>query len=436
MIVLTAKRKILSLLLAALLFLSAAFSAAAVSPTAVRAEIRRIYLSAVTLYEQNTGRTSFYGNCGVYVSYILNQLGIDDYLGGYKGNKWFGAYEDGEKLGEWTVKAIPGADCIKEICDNYSEARYIVVSYTHQTHYSDEEPGAGHVMFINMIKDGVAYFSESYRMYDRGSNTYADEGAPITMDAMALAEDHEKLYGNAIGALMFVKDGLNVTRDPDEIASRSETTAAGGDDELAGPDATTTPSTALAAVPTTIPTTVPTTVPTTIPTTVPTTVPATVTTTQRTPMEYDDDRTTLAYVIRDLAVKLGFSTDVERMIVMTSGAPTVDAMRAALPDYEITVRGAGGAPIGANNRIGTNMLLIVKYQDINFIFEISVKGDSGDGNVSSREARTALQISSRILSADGISEAQRIAFDINSDGRINTTDARLILRAAAHIITL
>ena len=87
MIFLSGKKKILAVLLAALLSLSAAFSAFAVSGTAVKAEIMRVYQSAIELFEENTGSTSFYGNCGVYVSYILNALGIDDYLGGYKGNK-------------------------------------------------------------------------------------------------------------------------------------------------------------------------------------------------------------------------------------------------------------------------------------------------------------------------------------------------------------
>ncbi|MBQ6018759.1 MAG: hypothetical protein IJL26_01140, partial [Clostridia bacterium] len=310
----TGKKKILSALLAALLFLSAAFSAFAVSGAAVKAEITRIYQSAIALYEKNTGGTSFYGNCGVYVSYILNALGIDDYLGGYRGNKWFDAYDDGQKLGEWTVVRVPGADCIEKICDEYYEAHYIVVSYTHQTHYSDEEPGAGHVVFINMIKDDVAYFSESYRMYDRAKMAYADEGAPIVMDASALAADHENLYGDALGALMFVKEGLNVRRDP----SMPRTTTSRVTEE----------ATQTTAAPTTTTLTTATEPTTTEPTT---TMP---TTTQREPMQYPENHGELAYVVREMAIRLSFSTDMGRMIVMTSEAPTVRQMREKLPDFE------------------------------------------------------------------------------------------------------
>ena len=321
---------------------------------------------------------------------------------------------------------VPGADCIEKICDEYEEAHYIVVSYTHQTHYSDEEPGAGHVMFINMIKDDVAYFSESYRMYDREKGEYAEEGAPIVMDAAALAADHEKLYGDALGALMFVRDGLNTKRDP----SKPRTTTSRPTTTLSTTLSTTSVTEALQATATT----------TAVTGVGASTASGTETTTgsvsQHEPMQYTDNRTALSYVVRDLAVKLSFSTDMELMIVMTSEAPTVRQMREKLPDFEITVRGVSGTPIPEDAKIGTNMILVVKHRDVNFIFDVSVKGDSGDGRVSSKEAREALQISSRLLSANGISDAQRIAYDINSDGKINTVDARLILRAAAHMITL
>ncbi|MBQ6163858.1 MAG: dockerin type I repeat-containing protein [Clostridia bacterium] len=420
----SSKKKIFSLLLAALLSLSAFFSAFAVSGTAVKAEIMRIYQGAIELYEKNTGSTSFYGNCGVYVSYILNELGIDDYLGGYRGNKWYDAYKDGQKLGEWTVVCIPGADCIQTICDEYYEAHYIVVSYTHQTHYSNEEPGAGHVVFINMIKDDVAYFSESYRMYDRAKNAYAEEGTPIEMDAQALAEDHEKLYGDAIGALMFVKDGLNEKRDP----SMKRTTTSRVTEEITQPTAVSTTEAPTSEITTAAAPTAE------LTTTAP--LPTASSTTQHEPMQYTDNHTALAYVVRDLAIKLSFSTDIQQMIVMTSGAPTLREMREFLPDFGVTVRDNKGVPISEDSQIGTDMLLVIKYKEINFIFDISVKGDSGDGRISAKDARTALQISARTVSAEKLSEAQRIAYDINNDGRINTVDARLILRAAAHMISL
>ncbi|MBQ6019647.1 MAG: hypothetical protein IJL26_05635, partial [Clostridia bacterium] len=98
--------------------------------------------------------------------------------------------------------------------------------------------------------------------------------------------------------------------------------------------------------------------------------------------------------------------------------------------------GAAGVPLRETAKIGTNMLLVVRYKEINFIFDVSVKGDSGDGRVSSADAREALLISSRLRSADVLSEAQRIAYDVNNDGKINTVDARTILRAAARMITL
>ncbi len=378
------KNRLLSFLLAAAMLFTFTFGAAAFDPSETEDEIRKVYKQSVALYEKNTGRTSFYGYCGVYVSYILYALGIDNYLGGYKGNKWYDAYRDGQKLGEWTVVRIPGADCLQKICDTYEEAKYIVVSYTHQTHYSDENPGAGHVMFINLIKNGVAYFSESYRMYDRDAGEYVSEGGPISMDAAALAEDHRKLYGNAIGALMFVKKGSTVLR---------------SDDELVDKDAT---STTVGAIP-----------------------------------DYTGNKGALTYVAQLLPRRLPVTVDTARMTLTATGPKTVNVLRALLPELDVTVRGATGVTIADNAKIGTNMRLIVKYQNVNVIFTVSIRGDvSGDGGITSADARTALQICSRLLDASALSEAQRIAFDVNSDGKTNTADARMILRAAAHIIEL
>ncbi len=407
MVILIKNKKAIAFLLAAVLFFSGVFSSAAVSGAAVQTEISRAYQYAVSLYEQNTGKTSFYGYCGVYISYMLNALGIDNYLGGYKGNQWYNAYEDGQKLGKWTVVRIPGANCIQKICDEYEEAHYIVVSYTHQTRCTDEEPGSGHVVFINMIKNGTAYFSESYPMYNREQGVYAAEGEPIIMKASTLAADHENLYGDAIGALMFVKDGLNVKKD--DVTEPTETTAE------------------ISEVTTSTPVLTP--------------VPDEQATTQlesrrRDPAQYAENKTLLSYVVRELAVNLSFSTDMEQMIVMTTAAYTVNQMREFLPDFGVTVRDNKGVPISEDSQIGTDMLLVIKYKEINFIFDISVKGDSGDGRISAKDARTALQISARTVSAEKLSEAQRIAYDINNDGRINTVDARLILRAAAHMISL
>lgn len=380
-IILSGLKRSVALLLAAIVFFSASFTSAAMDGAAARAEIERIYAQAISLYQRNTGSSSFYGNCGVYISYLLNALGIDSYLGGHKGNEWYHAYQDGQKLGEYTVVKIPGANCLRQISEQYQEAHYIVVSYTHQTHYTNANPGAGHVVFINMIKDGVAYFSESYRVYQRDTQSYAAEGAPVVMSAEELAADHEDLYGDAIGALMFVKDGLNI--------KKGET----------GPGAE--PSQGSQ------------------------------------PITQPQNKGLLSYIGQALASQLGFSVDISRSIVRHSDAPTVSGIRASVPDFDITVRGVGGTSLSASEKVGTNMQLIVKYQGADFVFDISIKGDfDGDGRVTSKDARSALLVSARRLPLEELSEMQRGAFDTNRDGKVNSRDARNILMAAAHLITL
>lgn len=58
---------------------------------------------------------------------------------------------------------------------------------------------------------------------------------------------------------------------------------------------------------------------------------------------------------------------------------------------------------------------------------------NGDGNINASDARLALRISAKL---DAPTEAQSKAADINGDGKVNASDARIILRVAAKLETL
>ncbi|MBR1810410.1 MAG: dockerin type I repeat-containing protein [Clostridia bacterium] len=386
------KNKIMAVLLAMLLCVLqfTAVSLAAADEKTKRAEIEALYESARSTYQQKTGRGSFYGNCGIYMSYLLNALGIDSYLGGHNGNQWFDAYTDGQRLGDYTVVKFSGANCIQNVAAKYGEINYVMVSYTHQTRYTDENPGAGHVFFINTISDGKAYFTESYAMYDYTTRSYISEGKSVVMPIEDIAADHESLYGKALGALVFIKDGTVLTTAP------AETT------EITTVSAETTEITTAPAELTTAPTI------------------------ENNDPELEDK---IDAVIREIP----YTADKESFIISgISEKTTVAEFSAALPGIDVTVWDGTGAPVAANTRIGTGMAAELVFAEVKFVFALSVRGDvNGDGKVSSVDARTALRYSARLTTE--ATDAQLLALDMNGDGKVKTADARLILRTAARI---
>lgn len=180
-------------------------------------QAQQLHEQALALYSRNTGNRSFYGNCGIYVGYLMHCLGISDYLGGHNGNQWFDAFQDGEVCGGFTAVRYPGKTCVTDLIQQQGDVNYVLVSYTHQTYYSDENPGAGHVIFIQAIRDGMAYFTESYGMYG------VSEGQVHVWDLERLLDTYQSWYGNPIGAVWFADKN---PADPAETMSETGTTEA------------------------------------------------------------------------------------------------------------------------------------------------------------------------------------------------------------------
>ena len=180
-------------------------------------ETAAVYDEAIALYQSVSGRQSFYGNCGTYISYTLCTLGLSDYLGGHNGNQWFDAYENGEAAGSCTAYTFARSEAVEALLQD--DRSYILISYTHQTGYTDENPGAGHAVFIYRIEDGIAYFTESYAMYG------VPEGEAHAWEVERLLDTYQSWYGDPIGAVWFTdsepEDDLLDGAAPSEATTQS-----------------------------------------------------------------------------------------------------------------------------------------------------------------------------------------------------------------------
>ena len=158
---------------------------------------KALYDQALALYEEKTHCSSFYGNCGTFISYQLYVLGITDDLRGHNGNQWYDAYTPGETFGKFTALKYEGNQGIHTLFDSHESLSYVVISYPHQTGYTDENPGAGHAVFIYHTEDGLVYFTESYAMYGQ------EEGTVHLWELDRLLDTYQSWYGDPIGAVWF-----------------------------------------------------------------------------------------------------------------------------------------------------------------------------------------------------------------------------------------
>lgn len=146
------------------------------------------------------GGRSFRGYCGTYVRCQLRAMGIFDGMFDFRGNgnQWYDNFENTEKTsGGYFVYRESGSDCIQKLTEKYGDnLKNIVMSFPIQAGYSASYPGAGHAFIIYEIKDGVAYFSESF-----GYGKYR-EGEVIAENVDSLMERYQRRHGSANGCVM------------------------------------------------------------------------------------------------------------------------------------------------------------------------------------------------------------------------------------------
>lgn len=162
-------KKVIAMLLCAVLLLAALPGKAAATETALTREsaviqdARRIYARCLATANKKT----FAGFCGQMVSHQLWNMGINSWLESYDGNKQFDAYAaKTQTSGGYYITAYSEAQysleqALNEITRNGTEDAFnILVGFE----WTSTEAGAiyGHACVINAILDGQVYFVESF----------------------------------------------------------------------------------------------------------------------------------------------------------------------------------------------------------------------------------------------------------------------------------
>lgn len=172
-------------------------------PEGIQVYGQQIYSVAKSYF----GRRSFSGYCGTYVKCQLRAMGIFegkfDFNG--NGNKWYSNFENViSTSGGYYVYRESGSDCIDKLTAKYGEElKNVVVSFPIQSGYSERYPGAGHAFVIYEIRNGIAYYSESFGFGSFG------EGEVVAEDVASLMERYERRHGQALGCVMLSETPLD-----------------------------------------------------------------------------------------------------------------------------------------------------------------------------------------------------------------------------------
>ncbi len=152
-------------------------------------------------------RGSFSGYCGTYVRCQLLEMGIfnTDFEFHGNGNMWYNGLKDWKSTPTgYYVYNEDGGDCLTKLADKYgNDLKNIVLSLPVQANYSSRYPGAGHTFIIYELKDGIAYYSESFSF---GSHR---EGTVIAEPADELIARYSKRHGSPSGCVMFSSEDLD-----------------------------------------------------------------------------------------------------------------------------------------------------------------------------------------------------------------------------------
>ena len=146
------------------------------------------------------GRRSFSGYCGTYVKCQLRAMGIfkDGFDFHGNGNQWYSNFDNVQKTsGGYYVYQESGSDCIDKLVEKYgNDLENIVLSFPIQAGYSARYRGAGHAFILYALRDGVAYYSESFSF---GKHR---EGEVIAEDINSLLERYSRRHGTITGCVM------------------------------------------------------------------------------------------------------------------------------------------------------------------------------------------------------------------------------------------
>ena len=171
----------LSLLLVAVLLLPAIPARASAVPQThvqIQDQIRAVYREAL----RRSGKSSFEGFCGAFVTWQAYIMGIDSQRRKLDGNMLYNSYrlqdytDTGYKVqpfsgGFWTLESALLALTQSGSIDVYN----VIVGFDETA--SESGKLYGHGVYIHAIKDGMVHFAESYPIYING--IWVPEGYPI-----------------------------------------------------------------------------------------------------------------------------------------------------------------------------------------------------------------------------------------------------------------
>lgn len=164
------------------------------------------YGQQIYAFSRSSFGRSFSGYCGTYVKHQLRAMGI--FEGQYdlhgNGNQWYSNFDNvSQTSGGYYVYRESGPDCLDKLQEKFgSNLSNIVLSFPVQAGYSASYPGAGHAFVIYEIRDGIAYYSESF------SFSRFREGQVIAEDIDSLLERYSRRHGSVTGCVMLSESVL------------------------------------------------------------------------------------------------------------------------------------------------------------------------------------------------------------------------------------
>lgn len=197
----TTIKRIASIVLTLAIIFTAVGASATLGEYPVSQELREYGAQVYSAAKSSFGHRSFSGYCGTYVRLQLHAMGIlnDDFDFHGNGNKWYGNLKDLQTTPTgYYAYSESGENCLKTLAEKYgNDLKNIVISFPIQSGYSASRPGAGHAFIIYELKDGIAYYSESFSF---GNHR---EGSVIAEDVDSLIKRYSRRHGNASGCVMF-----------------------------------------------------------------------------------------------------------------------------------------------------------------------------------------------------------------------------------------
>lgn len=198
--------RILSLVLVMVMTVSMVIPTRTVAAPTTKSEVEQQLTRTYKRAKSVSGRNSFDGYCGAFVSTQLYLMGITTSLVGYNGNDQYDAFcHKKVTSGGYGIKAYPASkytlrDALNAISKNGTRDVYNILVGFQKTRSSQGQK-YGHACVIHAIIDGKVYFMESYDAYINGVRYR--EGTPLCLTIDEYADYYAKTTTKLDGVIYF-----------------------------------------------------------------------------------------------------------------------------------------------------------------------------------------------------------------------------------------